>query len=89
MTILMLVTGVGWRIRATTYVGGASLAVYLLLVIFVLAELQDATVGVHLAVGGAVVFALGIALSIYRDRLLELPDRIARRECIFRTMTWR
>ncbi len=86
-TILMLLTGGSWRIRATTYVGGASLVVYLVLVI--LAGLQEAAVGIQLALGGTVVFALGIALSVYRDRLLELPDRIARREGIFRIMTWR
>jgi hypothetical protein len=42
-----------------------------------------------LAVGGAINFGTGIALSIYRDRLLELPERIAKRKGIFRVIDWR
>ena len=42
-----------------------------------------------LAVGGAVIFAAGIALSVYRDKLLQLPDHIAKREGIFRILNWR
>lgn len=89
VTAVMLVTGVSWQIRATTLLGGGTLAVYLALVVVSLARVRQVEVGVYLAVGGAVIFAIGIALSIYRDRLLELPDRIARREGIFRIINWR
>ena len=37
----------------------------------------------------AVVFALGVALSIYRDKLLALPDLVAKREGVFRILNWR
>ena len=42
-----------------------------------------------MAVGGAALFAIGIGLSVYRDRLLELPEQIANREGIFRILSWR
>ncbi|MFV2071000.1 MAG: hypothetical protein ACC645_28870 [Pirellulales bacterium] len=46
-------------------------------------------VGIYLAVGGAVVFAAGIALSVYRDKLLGLPEQISNREGVFRILNWR
>ena len=50
---------------------------------------QQFAAGVYLAVGGAVLFALGIALSMYREKLLQLPEQIAKREGIFRILNWR
>ncbi len=38
-----------------------------------LAYRPQVAVGVYLAVGGALVFATGIALSVYREKLLKLP----------------
>ena len=46
-------------------------------------------VGVYLAIAGAVVFACGIALSVYRERLLQLPEKIANREGVFKVLSWR
>jgi hypothetical protein len=54
-----------------------------------LAYHPQVAVGVYLAIGGALVFASGIALSVYRDRLLELPEKIAKHEGIFRIIGWR
>jgi hypothetical protein len=59
---------------------------------FVLVSLgwqQQLAEGVYLAVGGAVLFALGIALSMYREKLLQLPEQIAKREGVFRILNWR
>ena len=39
--------------------------------------------------GTGAVFAVGLVLSFYRDRLLALPDRIKRREGVFRVLSWR
>ena len=36
-----------------------------------------------------VLFGSGLVLSIYRDKLLSLPDQIRRREGIFRIFDWR
>jgi hypothetical protein len=35
------------------------------------------------------VFALGVALSVYREKLLELPEQMAKREGVFRILNWR
>jgi hypothetical protein len=36
-----------------------------------------------------VIFPTGLLLSIYRDRLLALPEKVKRREGIFRVLGWR
>jgi hypothetical protein len=47
------------------------------------------TAAVLLTIGGGVIFGTGLLLSIYRDRLLMLPDKIKRREGVFRVLSWR
>src|SRR5437762_6605833 len=84
-TILMLVTGFSWRVQSTTVIGGGTLFLYLCQ----FAYRPEVTAGMYLAAGGALVFALGVVLSIYRDRLLALPDRVAKREGIFQIIGWR
>ena len=88
-TILMAVTGVAWQIRATTLFGGGALAIYLIVMIASLAYRPQVAVGVYLAAGGALVFATGIALSVYREKLLKLPEQISKREGIFKILNWR
>jgi hypothetical protein len=65
------------------------LFLYLIVTIAELAHQAQIATGVYLAVGGAVVFAAGVGLSIYRDKLLQLPDKIARREGVFQVIGWR
>ncbi|WP_428303948.1 hypothetical protein [Lacipirellula sp.] len=88
-TIIMAVTGVSWQIRATTLFGGGALAIYLVVLVTTLAYRPQVAVGVYLAVGGGLVFATGIALSVYREKLLRLPERISNREGIFKILNWR
>ncbi len=45
--------------------------------------------GIYLALGGAGIFAAGILLSVYRDRLLALPHRIREHEGVFGVLAWR
>ena len=42
------------------------------------------TTAVYIMIGGGAFFLTGLLLSIYRDRLLALPDRFKRREGVFR-----
>jgi hypothetical protein len=84
-TILMLVTGFSWRVQSTTVVGGATLFLYLCQ----FAYRPEATAGQYLAIGGGLVFTFGLVLSIYRDKLLTLPDRIAKHEGIFQIIGWK
>ena len=89
VTVLMLVTGYSWQIKSTTFCGGLALVLYLSIVIVSLGWQQQVAAGVYLAVGGAALFALGIALSIYREKLLRLPEQIAKREGVFHVLNWR
>lgn len=87
--LLMLATGVAFRFKATTLYGGGALGGYLILLIVSLLRRPEVTMGAYLAVSGAALFLLGLGLSIYRDRLLALPERIAKREGPFRILDWR
>ena len=89
LTIPMLVTGLSWKIKATTLWGGSALTIYLVVLIVSLAYRPEVAIGIYLAAGGAIVFGIGIVLSIYRDKLLEIPDHVANRTGIFRILNWR
>ena len=88
--ILLLASGYVLQLRSTTIAGAAMLTTYLLtLLLFVnmLESVQKAAI--WLTIGGGLIFAIGLFLSIYRDRLLMLPEQVKRREGIFRVLTWR
>lgn len=87
--LLMLATGLAWRFKATTLVGGGALGGYLVVLMVSLLRRPEVEMGAFLAVAGTVLFLAAVALSIYRDRLLALPDRIARREGVFQVLDWR
>lgn len=89
VTILMLVSGCSWQIKSTTLLGGLHLGAYLVLLIGSLAYRPEVAVGVYLLAGGGLVFAVGVVLSIYRDRLLAIPEQITKREGLFRVIDWR
>jgi hypothetical protein len=88
-TLVMLVTGTSWHIKATTFFGGLGLFLYLLLVVASLGWRAQVATGVYLAVGGGLVFASGIVLSVFREKLLSLPDQIAHRKGVFSMLNWR
>jgi hypothetical protein len=88
--LLLLATGFVFRLRATTITGACTMMVYLLTLVMYVNALQNVkTAAIWMAIGGATIFATGIGLSIYRDRLLQLPEKIQRREGIFRVLNWR
>ena len=89
VTVLMLVTGLVWQLKAPTLIGGTVLAAYLLVLVGMLAIHPNVTMGMYLAIGGGLLFAAGIALSVYRERLLALPGRMKSREGVFQVLNWR
>jgi hypothetical protein len=89
VSVLMFVTGVMCRLRATTLVGGSLLVIHLAMLLVFAGMRAQLAVGVYLAIGGAAIFALGVLLSIFRDRLLALPQRIKQHEGAFRVLAWR
>jgi hypothetical protein len=89
--IALLGSGVLCRLKVTTLLGSLTLAAYVLMVlIHVLYHVEGQWVyGIYIALGGGVLFGTGIVLSVFRDRLKTLPDRIKRREGVFRVLAWR
>lgn len=89
VTLVLLATGVVWRVKASTLLGGGTLLSYLVVLIASMLYRPQLAVGIYLAGGGAVLFGLGILLAVYRDYLVALPDRVAKREGVFRVISWR
>jgi hypothetical protein len=88
--MLMLSTGFIFQLRSTTITGATLLMIYVLTMLLYINMLQNVqTAAIWMTIGGGVIFGSGVLLSVYRDRLLTLPDQIKRREGIFRVLTWR
>jgi hypothetical protein len=88
--LLLLATGFMFQIKSTTLTGAFMSVLYLMsMVLFLRVPEKLQTTAVYIMVGGGLFFAAGLALSLYRDRLLALPERIKRREGVFRVLTWR
>ncbi len=88
--IVLLGTGIMCQLRTTTLAGAGLLAVNaatLLALIPFPQQLQ--TVSVYLMVGGGAFFGVAVLLSVYREQLLALPERVANGEGIFEVLTWR
>jgi hypothetical protein len=88
--LVLLVTGFAFQIRSTTLAGGFLTAAYLVtLLLWLRIPEKLQTTAVYIMVGGGLVFGVGLLLSLYRDRLVQLPERIKRREGVFRVLSWR
>ncbi len=88
--LVLLAAGYICRIRSTTLAGAFLMAIYLVtLLLYVRLPEKLQNVAVYIMVGGGLFFGIGLLLSLYRDRLLQLPDRIKRREGVFRVLSWR
>ena len=88
--ILLLTTGFVFQLRATTITGACTLLVYMLSLSLFINMLENVqTVAIWMMIGGGAILAAAILLSVYRDRLLTLPDQVRRRKGIFRVLTWR
>jgi hypothetical protein len=89
ISVMMLAAGLIGQMKAPTLLGGTALVLYLMILVGSIVHRPQVAIGVYMMGGAALLFAAGVLASIYRDRLLELPDRIARREGIFRVINWR
>jgi hypothetical protein len=88
--VVMLATGFMFRLRSTTLTGIAMMAIYLATLLLYINMLENVqTAAIWMTIGGGVIFITGLMLSIYRDRLLALPDMMKRREGLFRILSWR
>lgn len=89
VSVLLLVTGLIFELKSTTLTGAVLTALYFLLLLIFVPWSRLNTVALSITVGGGLLFATGLFLSVYRDRLLSLPDRVKRHEGIFRIINWR
>jgi hypothetical protein len=76
-------------LKSTTCTGSVLTVLYFLTLVIFLPWSRLNAVAIFILVGGGVLFSSGLLLSVYRDRLLTLPDRIKRREGLFRVLNWR
>ncbi len=88
-SVLMFVTGIPLRIRATTLTGGSLLILHVAILLVFAGMRAQLALGVYLAAGGAMIFALGLLLSVYREKLLALPQRIRDKAGVFQVLAWR
>jgi hypothetical protein len=89
--LLLLASGFVLQIKSTTLTGATMLTVYVVtLLLFARGLLEQVqTAALWLAIGGGSIFAIGLLLAVYRDRLLSLPERVKNREGVFRVLNWR
>ncbi len=88
--LLLLGAGVLCRIRWSTIVGGSTLLVYVVSLIGLInVPDQLQSTAVYMMVGGGLFFGTAVMLSIYRDRLLSIPQRMQNGEGVFRVLKWR
>lgn len=87
--VTLLGLGLVFQLKATTLVGAISTALYFLTLLIFVPWGKLGTVAVLITVGGGLLFGAGLILGFFRDRLLTLPERIQKREGIFRVLNWR
>lgn len=87
--VLLLGAGCVCQLRIPAIAGAVLTVLYIagLLLFFPWGHLGTASL--ILAGGGAGLFLLGLGLSIFRDRLLALPQRVKDRKGIFQVLGWR
>ena len=88
--LLLLGAGVLCRIRWSTIVGSTTLLVYVtsLIGMIHLPE-QLETTAITMMIGGGLFFGSALLLSVYRDRLLAIPQRMHDGDGVFRVLKWR
>ena len=89
VSVALLATGVLFQLKSTTIVGSAMTVLYFLTLVMFVPFGQMNSIALAITIGGGVIFGSGLILAFFRDRLLTLPDRIHRREGIFRVFSWR
>ncbi|MFO0880696.1 MAG: hypothetical protein U0840_25400 [Gemmataceae bacterium] len=87
--LILLTTGVMFQIRSTTLVGALTTVLYFLTLLIFVPWGRLNALAWFILVGGGMIFSFGLILSVFRERLLTMPDRIKHREGVFRVLNWR
>lgn len=90
VALILLGSGILCRLKSTTVVGGIATLTYVAtLLVFIRLPHQLQHMAVYMMIGGGAFFVIALLLSIYRDYLLSLPERLRNRKGLFRVLTWR
>jgi hypothetical protein len=89
VSIALVTSGIMFQLKATALCGSASTILYFVTLLIYVPWARLNTVAVTIIVGGGLLFGTGLLLSLYRDRLLALPERIKKREGVFKVLSWR
>ena len=87
--VLLLAGGIVCQLKSTTLTGGALTVLYFATLLIFIPWTRLNAVAWFILIGGGLVFGAGLALSVFREQLLTLPERIRRREGAFRVLRWR
>jgi hypothetical protein len=87
--LLLVTTGFLFQLKTTTLCGAALTALYFITLLIFVPWSRLNAVAVIITVGGGTLFGVGLVLSLYRDRLLTLPERVKERRGLFRVLGWR
>lgn len=88
--VSLLAAGLLCRLRSTTISGASLLTVYVVSLVTLVPwpeHLQSASL--IMMIGGGLFFGTGVVLSIYRDRLLAIPDKVREGQGVFEVLKWR
>ena len=88
--LLLLGTGVVAQVRSTTLAGTWLLLVTVvsnILLIEFPEQLQQTSV--LMMIGGGTFFGMAVLLSVYRERLMRLPEKMKEGKGIFKVLKWR
>ena len=89
VSVLLLATGVVFRLKSTTLVGSTMTVLYFVTLLLFVPWSRLNAIAAVITIGGGTLFGLGLALAFFRDRLLALPERIKNRDGLFRVLNWR
>ncbi len=87
--VLLLAIGLLFQIRATTVTGATLVSLYFVTLLFYVPWDRLDAVATIIAVVGAILFGAGLLLSVFRDKLLALPQQVKDRKGVFRVLDWR
>ncbi len=89
VSILLLASGVVLRLKSTTMVGTSATIIYFLTLLIYVPWGQLNKVAIDITIGSGSLFGFGLALAVFRDRLLLLPEKIKHRQGMFHVLSWR
>ncbi len=88
-SVMLVTTGFLFQLKSTTLTGAVLTCLYFMTLLIFVPWSRLNYVAVFIMAGGGMLFVFGLLLSVYRDRLLALPEHIKQRQGLFRVLGWR